>query len=403
MKKSQPSTSKEPSIQQLVQHYSGIGSPNRAPYSARGTRGRRPLSADDASSTVDHSTESPTEDNTTGAAQRERNVHPGSVVPRAAITLSEEQISKLVPYNQLVQAFKEDVERYCHSVYGNKRALWGKVQAIQANPRLGKDLAWQLALHPESFAKLAGRNVCGIKNRARRRAEEDILPLCEAIEQYTSIVDYARGCLREFTSTELKFYEKTMGGFQLSQILQDSSRSERGYKPLSDAELNIMVQKDPLVQKLHSRIEYWCQIAFGNSNALSEPMRELSQDPSTRRELIPQLAAQPESFHKLAGFQMCCIKNKARAHAEAALPRLLDSVGGFADAVQQTRENILQQQQVRKRYSKVMLELFDKFQQKKSRSLEDTSTGAEVTLHESAPGPTPPRKPPRSKALSLAL
>ncbi|WP_208438075.1 BID domain-containing T4SS effector [Bartonella taylorii] len=305
---------------------------------------RQALFRETASATKKNPTRPLTTDNMMEDRPQAKKTHVEIPSRKAKITLSEEQITKLVPYNSLVKGYKRDLYQHCQIVYGNERALQEKIKEIQQNPAIGKDLTWQIALNPDNFSKLAGRNICGVKNEQRKQAEESITHLCDAIDRFTGVVEYARECLTRFPNMELKRYGKLMSPRKMARILQTPDHSEREKGPLSNAEITARIQKYPEVQRHQAQIQYWSKTVFGNSSALQKQTECLLEDPSMGDILMQHLAVKPESFHKLAGVSMCGIKNKARRHAETGLVRMIEYVDRFADAVEQAREGILQNQ-----------------------------------------------------------
>ncbi len=369
MKKYQPHPSQQPLVDKLVAHYSRIAPKNTG----------------------------------TGPILRTEEQRQPLLVKKAKITLSEEQITKLVSYNLLVKAFQDDVEKCCRIVYGNKKALQEKMEEIQQNPSTGRDLTWQVALHPNNFSKLAGRNICGVKNEQRKQAEEIVIPLSEAIERYTSVVQYARGCLSDFPQTEIKFYEKFMSPKKMAEILQTPGHSEREKGPLSNAEITARVRQHPEVQQCNAQIHYWSKMVFGNSSALQKQAECLLEEPSMGGILTQQLAVRPESFHKLAGVSMLGIKNKARRHAETSLSCMIESVDRFVGVVEQVREDILQDEHRRQERRKPSVESAESLYKQQ---------GLSATMHHEVPETSKqaqgraqsvrPRKTLGTRALALA-
>ncbi|EJF97978.1 hypothetical protein MEI_01010 [Bartonella vinsonii subsp. arupensis Pm136co] len=254
--------------------------------------------------------------------------------------LSEAQIMKLLPHSQLVRTYQEKIQHLCQIVYGNKNLLQEEMEAIQKNPALGESLSWQISAHPESLSKLAGLNLCGMKNNARKNAEENLSTLCGAVAGYAEAVQYAKEDLLITPEAVLTYYEQSMGCEAVAQILQSSDQTER-----ENAEISTMVQQNPAVKRYQAQVKHWCHVVFSKSNILASEMTEILQNPARAEELTWQLSAYPQSFHPYAGVSMCGFKNSARRHAEAGLPSLIDTIDNYATVVHLLKENLVQQSQ----------------------------------------------------------
>ncbi|WP_144755406.1 BID domain-containing T4SS effector [Bartonella saheliensis] len=262
---------------------------------------------------------------------------------RAITRLSEEQISLLLPHHSLVQAYQEDIQRLSERAYGNPNILQEKMQEIQKNPQVGEELSWRMAAHPESIAKLSGRNMLGLKNQARRQAEESFSALCVTVDGYTEAVKQARESLSQSPEQELKNYERLMGKDAVSELLKKPNHREK--ESLSEDEMSTKIHQNSKVKRHHAQIKYWCGVVFGNENILQSQVKELFQNPETIEPLAQQLAGDPKSIHKYAGRSLGGLKNKARVHAESGLSFLIDALDNYATAVAQVKESLLQTEQ----------------------------------------------------------
>ncbi|WP_375683068.1 MULTISPECIES: BID domain-containing T4SS effector [unclassified Bartonella] len=79
-------------------------------------------------------------------------------------------------------------QEWCTVVYGNAHALNEPLAQILDDPKNAERVLWDLAEHPESPAKLAGRQVLGVKSPNRRAAEDGFSPLCSALEKHIRTV-----------------------------------------------------------------------------------------------------------------------------------------------------------------------------------------------------------------------
>ncbi|WP_317993718.1 BID domain-containing T4SS effector [Bartonella gliris] len=331
---------------------------------------------------------------------------------RITEALSEEQIASLLPHNPLVKIYHEEIQRWSEVVYGKKNALQAKMEEIQKNPTAGDDFSWRLANHPESIAKLAGVSVCGITNSARQQAENGVAPLCVAVECYVAAVQYAQKNLSRFPSTELKYYEQSMGSEAMAKILQKPYHSERERGTISTEEVLGMVQGNRAVQRYGAQIQYWCGVVFGNSDILHEKMQEILKDPPVGEQIAWNLTANPTSFHKLAGHNFCNFKTGTRKRAENGLSLLSNAVEDYANAITQVKESILQRDQERQNCQEQSVGLDKQLQ--KQQELSHSSEGykhaaakwqdvAETSRHEHQREPdVRPRKASAPKAMAFA-
>ncbi|UNE53790.1 BID domain-containing T4SS effector [Bartonella machadoae] len=258
---------------------------------------------------------------------------------RPAMALSEQQMMLLLPHSQLVKTYQEKIQNLCHIAYGNKDALQAKMVEIQKNPTMEEELSWQTTAHLAS-SKLAGINLLGFKNQARRNAEESLSALCNALAGYKEAVKSAREDFLMNPDTVLMHYEHSMGREALTEILQNPAHPERAQHALSSAEISAMIQKEPAVKRYHAQVKYWSDVVFGNANLFTKQMEEIFQNPIIAEEFTWQLAAYPQSFHHYAGINMCGFRNNARRHAEAGLSHLIDAVDNYANAVNLQKEQL---------------------------------------------------------------
>ncbi|MBB4076851.1 hypothetical protein GGR08_001162 [Bartonella fuyuanensis] len=259
--------------------------------------------------------------------------------------LSEEAITLLLSHYSLIQTYQKEIERLSASTYGNPNILQEKMEEIQKNPTVGEELSWRIAAHPESLAKLPGISIFGLKNRARKQAEENFSTLCVTIDGYTEAVKHAREQLSQAPEQELRNYERLMGTSTVAELLRKPDHLKK--ESLSKEEISTKVQQHSKVQRYYMQIQYWCTIVFGQSNILQSQIEELSQNPATREVLAQELADSPQSFHKYAGITLCGFKNQARRHAEAGLPHLIDAIDNYTMAITQVKDSILQTQQTK--------------------------------------------------------
>ncbi|WP_273723699.1 BID domain-containing T4SS effector [Bartonella sp. AU18XJBT] len=121
---------------------------------------------------------------------------------RPSSSLTSEQITVILLKNPHVQAYAEEIVHWGKVVYGNDNIFQTHLQGILTDPSKGKELSDQLAENPESVGKLAGRQALGLKNQARKAAEEGFKPLVDAIDGYTKAVENATEKLSQTPQAE---------------------------------------------------------------------------------------------------------------------------------------------------------------------------------------------------------
>ncbi|WP_375668486.1 BID domain-containing T4SS effector [Bartonella sp. AP36NXGY] len=128
-------------------------------------------------------TEDPETDYTTVASPQQRG--------RSSSSLTTEQISVMLLKNPQVQAYAQEVVHWGTTVYNSDTLFQQHLQDILKDPTKGKELSNQLAENPESMHRLAGRSTLGLKNQARKAAEDGFKLLVDAIDGYTKAVENA--------------------------------------------------------------------------------------------------------------------------------------------------------------------------------------------------------------------
>ncbi|WP_375677478.1 BID domain-containing T4SS effector [Bartonella sp. AS69XJJH] len=246
----------------------------------------------------------------------------------------------------LLVAYQEEIRFLSEKVYGDRLILNERIEAIKENPDMGEQLLWDVTEQPKSISKLAGRKVLGIKNHARKQAEETLPTLCAAINGYVYTSKYTKSeNISQDSYTEQQHQRQTQEKEPLNQRLQNPLNSEKKIKPLSNQEIARRVQQDPSVQYGQREVQYWCQIVYNDPFVLQYRLEDMQKIPSMGEELVFQIEKDSTSFAPLAGRQVLGIKNGARKAAEENLPTLCTAIKDYAEIVKQLRETIVQNHQ----------------------------------------------------------
>ncbi|WP_375660910.1 BID domain-containing T4SS effector [Bartonella sp. CL71SXKL] len=110
---------------------------------------------------------------------------------RPSSSLTADQISVMLLKSPQVQAYAQEVVHWGTTVYNSDTLFQQHLQDILKDPTKGKELSNQLAENPESMHRLAGRSTLGLKNQARKAAEDGFKLLVDAIDGYTKAVENA--------------------------------------------------------------------------------------------------------------------------------------------------------------------------------------------------------------------
>ncbi|WP_375667424.1 BID domain-containing T4SS effector [Bartonella sp. AC130YNZD] len=313
----------------------------------------------------------------------------------------------------LLVAYQEEIRFLCKKVYGDRLILEEKIAEIKENPDMGEQLLWDVTEQPKSISKLAGRKVLGIKNHARKQAEEALPTLCAAINGYVYTSKYTKSeNILQGSHTEQQHQRQAQEEELTNQHLQNPLNSEKKIKPLSNEEIARRVQKDPSVQYGQREIQYWCQIVYKDPFILQYRIEDMQKIPEMGEELVFQIEKDCTSVSPLAGRQVLGIKNGARKAAEENLPTLCTAIKDYAETVKQLREGIVQnhQEEQQKRHQPPT-DLDKKLQQQQSLSqspkLPECSTAKQLqevaeTSRQEEKSPIRPHRAETSKAMALS-
>ncbi|WP_208436315.1 BID domain-containing T4SS effector [Bartonella phoceensis] len=248
---------------------------------------------------------------------------------------SAHEIFERVRENSLVRLHAEEVRRLAGVIYGDASVLNLKIEEITRYPELKGSIVRIMIQNPASIHPFAGKEVCGLKTSARRRAESKFPELCDAFDNLTQAVIYTYGNMGVTLPKENPSVEEHL------------KRSSEGKvkTPLSKEQVD-RLRNDTFVRDYRARVTNWSEIVYGNSQVFQKQMEAVLKDPAGKEKILWGIAACPESFHKFAGYNICGIKSGARIRAENRLTHLYDAFASYIYAVKDAREIILQEQQI---------------------------------------------------------
>ncbi len=297
---------------------------------------------------------------------------------RISMSLSQEEIILKVRNNRLVQTCKDEVKSLSQTVYGNPDIFEKKLTEIEKNPILGESLSWQVAGNPKLVAKLAGKQILGIKNKARKEAEKQVSPLCLALENYADSVKQAKENIFQSHLGRQTHHRASMDLKEIAEDLQNPRKPEQEMAPLSHKEIARRVKSNTSVKYCHAEIIYWCTVAYNDPSILQYSLETIEKVPDMGEELAWQVTNYPQLFGKLAGHNFHGLKSNTRKEAEKALTHLGNAIEGYAEAIKHAKENIIenhQEKQKRHAHSSSLEKSLQKQQvsSKPSKQLEHSS------------------------------
>ncbi|WP_273758619.1 BID domain-containing T4SS effector [Bartonella sp. AU55XJBT] len=313
----------------------------------------------------------------------------------------------------LLVAYQEEIRFLCKKVYGDRLILNERIEGIKENPAIGEQLLWDVKENPQSISKLAGRKVLGIKNHARKQAEDTLPNLCEAISGYVYTAKYTKSeNISQILHTEQQQHQHAQQEEAINSHTQNPLTSEKKIQPLSNQEIARRVQQDPSVQYGQREVQYWCKIVYNDPFILQYRMEDMHKIPRMGEELVFQIEKDPTSFAPLAGRKALGIKNGARKAAEENLSTLCTAIKDYAETIIQLREAIVQNHQTEQQQRhQPQSDLDKKLQKQQSLSeppqLPERSTTkrrqevTETSRQEEHP-PIRPRRGETSKAMAMS-
>ncbi|MCZ2158943.1 BID domain-containing T4SS effector [Bartonella sp. 220] len=268
---------------------------------------------------------------------------------RITMSLSQEEIILKVRNNTLVQTCRDEIKNLSQTVYGNSDIFEKKLAEIEKNPMLGQSFSWQVAGNPALVARLAGKQILGVKSKTRQEAEKQVSSLCLALENYADIVKQAKENISQSHLGKHTRHRTSMDLTEIAEDLQNPRKPEQEMESLSHKEIARRVKSHTAVKYCHAEITYWCTIAYGNPNVLQYRLETVEKAPAEGEQLAWQVINHPGCFGKLAGHNFHGFKSNTRKQAENALTHLGNAIEGYAEAIKHAKEHILESHQEKQR------------------------------------------------------
>ncbi|WP_208438064.1 BID domain-containing T4SS effector [Bartonella taylorii] len=145
------------------------------------------------------------------------------------VPLEKNKLFEMIAEDACVHTCREQIEILSKLVYGNPKILNQKMVEFITNPSSAQETAIQIKLLPESFAKLAGINFCGLKNAKRKEAEESSDMLAHAIVNFSHAVKNAEEEITQDYRNEQMRREKAVGmpSEDLQNLLNSSKEMQK--------------------------------------------------------------------------------------------------------------------------------------------------------------------------------
>ncbi|WP_019220043.1 BID domain-containing T4SS effector [Bartonella florencae] len=140
-------------------------------------------------------------------------------------TLSQKEMLRRIKSNTTVQYCHAEIVYWCTMTFGDPRILQYRLEEVQKSPAMGEELAWQVTTYPHIFGKLAGRNFSGIKNQARKDAENALIHLGAAIEGYAEAIKHAQEDIVKTSDAQQKHHTQSTEQEKSTQKQQSPTKS----------------------------------------------------------------------------------------------------------------------------------------------------------------------------------
>ncbi|WP_208438184.1 BID domain-containing T4SS effector [Bartonella taylorii] len=102
------------------------------------------------------------------------------------------ETTDMVRQHPVTKRYQARLEHWTTVVFGNSDILKEQTESILQDPSMGAEFLQKLTENCRSFHKLSGTNICGFKNKARRRAEVSIPHLLDSAENFVSSVQQVK-------------------------------------------------------------------------------------------------------------------------------------------------------------------------------------------------------------------
>ncbi len=150
--------------------------------------------------------------------------------------LTNERIVEMFHGLSSIRIYEEQIKFWCTKVYGDSNVLTKKIMGIRKNPASGDDLLNQVTEDPASIHRLSGINICGLKNKARKKAENSISSLSNSIKLYSDAVKQAKEYI-------IKNHVKRQEFADTSQVTQTIHHTKERHHPTPPQEQTRKVER----------------------------------------------------------------------------------------------------------------------------------------------------------------
>ncbi|WP_438718476.1 BID domain-containing T4SS effector [Bartonella rochalimae] len=159
-------------------------------------------------------------------------------------SLTKSEITKSIIKDTCIQAKLRQIMHLSKIVYGNPKILNEQIKMITNNPKVSKQLSTQIMSSPNSIANLAGIEIFGMKNLARKKAGSHIIKLANSIDSYASAVKNVETTIIQEHQLEQKRRQTTvkLPSAALRDILNLSEEKRKEF--LSDKKLSSSIGKE---------------------------------------------------------------------------------------------------------------------------------------------------------------
>lgn len=114
---------------------------------------------------------------------------------------------------------------------------------------------------------------------------------------------------------------------------QPSAVATTSKKPLSRAEALDIIQKDPVTKASIEKIQSLSKTVYGSRYALQAELEKIIKNPARKERILETLIDNPQSSHRMAGFEFRNFRTKARKQAVQIFPHLCSAINVYAGNV----------------------------------------------------------------------
>ncbi|WP_413154784.1 BID domain-containing T4SS effector [Bartonella sp. cb54] len=188
------------------------------------------------------------------------------LIPKEKLApLTKEEMLEKINTTVAVHESQTAIKSLLKTVYGKSNALDIQLDMVKEDPRTGPQFVEAIMQNPFSVDKIAGFQICGIKNNRRREAEDAFAPLCEALTDYVDVVTNTRRNILRHHKTEQTRLAKQVK-MPSEELLEVLSLPKEERQEILGASHKLRSELYDLVWKVNHRLSQNERLALNNDN-----------------------------------------------------------------------------------------------------------------------------------------